>query len=389
MDGDLLRGLTDEKYIHPFPIQEKTIPSMLEGKEVIGQAKTGSGKTAAFALPILHMINYEKMKVQAMILAPTRELAIQIAEEINRLGKYKKVRVAAIYGGQPIEKQIRSLQAGVHIVVGTPGRIIDMLKRRRLSLDEVKFAILDEGDRMLDMGFIDDVEYIFSYLPRNRQLCIFSATMPEQIIALSKRYMKQPFKIMVDGDEPSVQELEQFYTFAEVNGKFQKLIDILKEENPASAIVFCRTKAGARRLALDLERKYFNALPLHGDLTQNQREGSLSAFKQGRVEILVATDVASRGIDIRGVEMVINYDFPEDPMLYFHRVGRTARAGAIGKSISILLDENIPDFLSVQRLTKSKIRPLKREDEIRNYSRHSYGAAVQNSFHHARSWIRR
>jgi len=389
LDGDLLRGLTDEKYIHPFPIQEKTIPSMLEGKEVIGQAKTGSGKTAAFALPILHMINYEKMKVQAMILAPTRELAIQIAEEINRLGKYKKVRVAAIYGGQPIEKQIRSLQAGVHIVVGTPGRIIDMLKRRRLSLDEVKFAILDEGDRMLDMGFIDDVEYIFSYLPRNRQLCIFSATMPEQIIALSKRYMKQPFKIMVDGDEPSVQELEQFYTFAEVNGKFQKLIDILKEENPASAIVFCRTKAGARRLALDLERKYFNALPLHGDLTQNQREGSLSAFKQGRVEILVATDVASRGIDIRGVEMVINYDFPEDPMLYFHRVGRTARAGAIGKSISILLDENIPDFLSVQRLTKSKIRPLKREDEIRNYSRHSYGAAVQNSFHHARSWIRR
>ncbi len=272
--------------------------------------------------------------------------------------------------------------------MGTPGRVIDMLKRRRLSLDEVRFAILDEGDRMLDMGFIDDVEYIFSYLPKNKQLCIFSATMPEQIISLSKKYMREPVKIMINSDEPSVQELEQFYTFAEFNEKFQRLLDILKDENPSSAIIFCRTKAGAKRLSWQLERKYFNALSLHGDLTQNQREGSLSAFKQGKVEILVATDVASRGIDIRGVEIVINYDFPEDPMLYFHRVGRTARAGASGKSISILTDENIADFFRVQRLTKSMIKPVRKEDETRISSMKRNSYAVQNSYHYTRRWIK-
>jgi ATP-dependent RNA helicase DeaD len=388
LDESLLRSLADEKYVHPFPIQEKTIPSMLEGKEIIGQAKTGSGKTAAFALPILHMINYERNKVQAIILAPTRELAVQIADETSRLGRYKRVKVVTVYGGQPIERQIRSLQSGAHIVVGTPGRVIDMLKRRRLSLDEVRFAILDEGDRMLDMGFIDDVEYIFSYLPKNKQLCIFSATMPEQIISLSKKYMREPVKIMINSDEPSVQELEQFYTFAEFNEKFQRLLDILKDENPSSAIIFCRTKAGAKRLSWQLERKYFNALSLHGDLTQNQREGSLSAFKQGKVEILVATDVASRGIDIRGVEIVINYDFPEDPMLYFHRVGRTARAGASGKSISILTDENIADFFRVQRLTKSMIKPVRKEDETRISSMKRNSYAVQNSYHYTRRWIK-
>ena len=388
LDEELLRGLADERYIHPFPIQEKTIPPMLEGKEIIGQAKTGSGKTAAFALPILHMINYEKNKVQAIILAPTRELAIQIADETLRLGRYKKARVVTIYGGQPIERQIRNLQSGAHIVVGTPGRVIDMIKRRKLSLDEVRFAILDEGDRMLDMGFIDDVEYILRYLPKSRQLCIFSATMPEQIISLSRKYMKEPIKIMINSDEPSVQELEQFYTYAEFNEKLQRLLDILKEENPSSAIIFCRTKAGVRRLSWQLGRKYFNALPLHGDLSQNQREGSLSAFKQGKVEILVATDVASRGIDIRGVEVVINYDFPEDPLLYFHRVGRTARAGASGKSISILTDDNIADFFRVQRMTKSTIKPVRKEDEIRinGMKRNAYG--MQNSYQYTRRWIR-
>ncbi|MEM3186058.1 MAG: DEAD/DEAH box helicase, partial [Conexivisphaerales archaeon] len=203
----ILRGLTDEGYVHPFPIQEKTIPSMLEGREVIGQAKTGSGKTAAFALPILHMINHEKSQVQAIVLAPTRELALQIADETARLGKHTKVRVVTIYGGQSINHQLNLLQRGPQIVVGTPGRVIDMLKRGWLDLSSVKYAVLDEADRMLDMGFIDDVEYILKKLPFIRQLSLFSATMPQQIIDLSRRYMKEPVKIIMNGDEPSVDEL--------------------------------------------------------------------------------------------------------------------------------------------------------------------------------------
>ncbi|MEM0118326.1 MAG: DEAD/DEAH box helicase [Conexivisphaerales archaeon] len=378
----ILRGLAEEGYNHPFPIQENTIPSLLEGKEVIGQAKTGSGKTAAFALPILHMIDERNKEVQALILAPTRELALQIADEITRLGKYRKVRVVTIYGGQSINNQLNALRKGTQIVVGTPGRVIDMLKRGWLDLSFARYAVLDEADRMLDMGFIEDVEYILRKLPASRQLSLFSATMPKQIVELSRKYMKQPVRVMMDSEEPSVDELDQYYTFAERRDKLQRLVEIMKAENPSSALVFCRTKAGARKVAWELERRYFKALPMHGDLSQAQREASLAAFRNGRAEILVATDVASRGIDVKGIELVINFDFPEEPVAYFHRVGRTARAGNSGKSISILTDENLSDFHRVLRMTKSRIKPYRKEDESRISSNvgYSYGAPFARAY---------
>jgi ATP-dependent RNA helicase DeaD len=351
----------------PFPIQEKAIGPLLAGLNVIGQARTGTGKTAAFGLPLLQAVDTNKRLVQALVLAPTRELAVQITNEIRKLGAYTGVKLVTIYGGQSINVQIDTLERGVHAVVGTPGRIIDHIKRGTLNLDSVKFLVLDEADSMLDMGFIDDVEFILDSIPESRQIALFSATMPRRIIDLSNKYMRNPERILIDSDEPSVDELDQYYLAVEPEEKLQTLVDLLSKERPASTIIFCRTKHGAHRLARDLTRWRLNAVPIHGDLSQNQRDHSMHVFRSGSADVLVATDVASRGIDIPQVECIVNYDVPQDALIYFHRVGRTARAGKPGKSYTFVSSEDSDDFARVLSLTKAPIKPLREQDGGRTF----------------------
>jgi ATP-dependent RNA helicase DeaD len=365
IDPRILRSLKEMGYEEAFPIQEKVQTPFMSGVDLIGQAKTGSGKTAAFGLPILHLVNPLQRELQALILAPTRELAVQITKEIERLARYTDIRTVTIYGGQSINLQIERLMKGPQIVVGTPGRVIDLLRRRVLNLSRVRYVILDEADRMLDMGFRDDIEYILESTPSRRQMSLFSATMPKEILELARKYMSNPQKILISADEPSVEELDQYYTVVDDGSKLNRLVELLKRERPVSAIIFCRTKIGAHRLARELEKRYFNVVPLHGDLSQYQRDSSMSAFRDGRVELLVATDVAARGIDVPGVQLVVNYDFPDDPLIYFHRVGRTARAGSSGRSVSILEPADFANFYRAQNLTKKLIKPLTPQDEQR------------------------
>lgn len=367
LDSLILRGVDKAGFKEPFPIQERAIGPLLAGSNVIGQARTGTGKTAAFGLPLLQAIDTNRNRVQALVMAPTRELAVQITNEIRKLGAYTGVRLITIYGGQSINVQIQALERGVHAVVGTPGRMIDHLKRGTLNLDSVKFVVLDEADSMLDMGFIDDVEFILDSIPASRQIALFAATMPRRIIDLSNKYMRNPERILIDSDEPSVDLLDQYYLAVEQDDKLQTLVDLLSKERPASTIIFCRTKYGAHRLARDLTRWRLNAVPIHGDLSQNQRDHSMHVFRTGSADVLVATDVASRGIDIPQVECVINYDVPQDPLIYFHRVGRTARAGKSGKSYTFVSSEDSGDFARVMSLTKVPIRPLREQDGGRTF----------------------
>lgn len=362
LGSSILRGIEKMGFEKPFPIQERAIIPLLKGQDVIGQARTGSGKTAAFSLPMLQSIDVNARLVQGLVLAPTRELAIQITEEMKNLGAYTGARIVTIYGGQSINVQHEALRRGVHIVVGTPGRVIDHMKRDWLDLGRVKFVVLDEADTMLDMGFIDDVEFILGRTPARKQMCLFSATMPGRITELSRRYMVEPEMILVDSDEPSVDTLEQHFAVVRHQEKFEFLVSLLQRERPTSAIVFCRTKWGAHRLAADLQRSGFDSVPLHGNLSQHQRDSHMSTFRNGRADVLVATDVASRGIDVSQVALVVNYDIPEDPLLYFHRVGRTARAGRPGRAFSLVSDDESGDFGRILRMTKAPIRPMRPED---------------------------
>ena len=358
----ILKGVSAAGYSKPFPIQEQTISPLLRGSDIIGQARTGTGKTAAFALPMLNGIKTKNYEVQALVLAHTRELAMQITAEVKKLGKHTGIKALTIYGGQSIHTQLSALNRGVHVVVGTPGRVIDHIKRGTLQLDWVKFVVLDEADTMLEMGFVDDVEFILDTTPRERQLSLFSATMPQKIIELSRKYMDDPERILIDSDELSVDTLKQYYTVAEHDAKFELLVDLLAKENPESSMVFCRTRYGVRKLARDLEYKHLNAVALHGDLSQHQRDQAMNLFRSGRADILVATDVASRGIDVRQVDCVINYEVPENPLLYFHRVGRTARAGDAGRSYTFVSRREFGDFAQIRSRTKANIRPLKEDD---------------------------
>ena len=297
-----------------------------------------------------------------MVLAPTRELAVQITLELQKIGSYTGVRIVTIYGGQSMNVQLDALKRGAHIVVGTPGRTIDHIKRGTLRLDSVKFVVIDEADVMLDMGFIEDVDYILGKTPRGRQMALFSATMPRSILRLSQRYLADAVRVMVDENEPSPETLEQFYARVEREDKLSLLLDILAKENRKSAVVFCRTRHGTIRLARELERRFLSVVSLHGDLSQNQRDHSMGLFRAGKADVLVATDVASRGIDVRQVDCVVNYDVPEDPTVYFHRVGRTARAGDIGKSYTFVSRDESPDFARIVALAKAPIKPLREDD---------------------------
>jgi len=362
LNSAVRKGVDAAGYRRPFPIQAEAIGPLLEGRNLIGQAKAGSGKTLAFGIPLVQAMDENQPWVQGLVLAPTRELAVQITLELQKIASYTGVRIVTIYGGQSMNVQLDALRRGAHVVVGTPGRTIDHIKRGTLRLDAVRFVVIDEADVMLDMGFIDDVDYILGKTPPGRQMSLFSATMPRSIVQLSQRYMADAVRVMVDEDEPSAETLEQFYARVERDRKLELLLDILQKENRKSAVVFCRTRHGTIRLSRELERRFMSVVSLHGDLSQRQRDHSMELFRSGRADVLVATDVASRGIDVRQVDCVINYDVPEDPTVYFHRVGRTARAGDVGRAYTFVSGEESGDFARIAALAKAPIKPLREED---------------------------
>ncbi|MGA2789186.1 MAG: DEAD/DEAH box helicase [Candidatus Bathyarchaeia archaeon] len=356
--GEILRSLRELGFEEMFPIQAAAIGPLLDGRDVIGQAKTGTGKTAAFGVPMIQRIDGSVDAVQALILVPTRELAVQVASDLNRYGKYLSVRTLAVYGGQPIYSQMEALQSTVHIVVGTPGRIIDHLRRGTLLIDQATFVVLDEADRMLDMGFIDDIEFILRRTANEKQTAMFSATMPDEILELASRHMYNAEKILVSRDEIAVEEIDQLYRVVDPERKFQALCDIMDDKTVQRALIFCSTKIGADRIGYRLSRNRRDVAVIHGDLTQAQRERALEDFRRGRARFLVATDVASRGLDIEGITHVVNYDLPNDPLLYFHRIGRTGRAGASGIAVTLVSRREMTDLKRIQGMTGTRMHEI-------------------------------
>ena len=361
LSAELVKSLGENGFEAPFPIQEAAIPLVLEGRDVIGQAHTGTGKTAAFGLPILAKVSNDG-PVQALVLVPTRELAVQVTNEISRFSKYTGIKTAAIYGGQSINLQHEKLKRGVQIIVATPGRLIDHIKQGSIVLDDVRFVVMDEADRMMDMGFIDDIKFILFYVSDNHQTCLFSATMPPEILRLADEYMKNMEHIRLNEEEITLDSIDQSYLVVEEREKFKHLSDFIRKSDRAQqTIVFAATKIRADRIARNLRDDGFNASPIHGDLTQRQRDHAMHKFRKGSEDILVATDIAARGIDVPTVGNIINYDVPDDPNVYFHRIGRTARAGAAGKAISLVTPDRMPDFERILQQTNLPIRKLNDE----------------------------
>ena len=349
----VLNAVRDMGFEEPSPIQAQTIPLALEGHDVIGQAQTGTGKTAAFGIPTIEQIDEKNKYIQALVLTPTRELAIQIAEEFNKIGKYKRVKTLPVYGGQMIDRQIRALRFGVKVVVGTPGRLIDHIRRNTIKLDHVKMLILDEADEMLDMGFVDDMEEIMKNLPAERQTLLFSATMPRPILSLTKKYMKAPKNVTISKEELTVPLIDQYYF--ETKDKIEGLCRLLDAEIDGKLIIFCRTKKGVDDLAIALGSRGYMAEGLHGDLSQTQRDRVMKKFRDGTADILIATDVAARGIDIDNITHVINFDIPQDPESYVHRIGRTGRAGNTGVAMTFITPREFRQLKLIERTTKTKI----------------------------------
>lgn len=374
LSKEVLKGIDRLGFSSPSPIQAQTITPLLEGRDVIGQAQTGTGKTAAFGIPMVERIDPEDRRVQGLVLAPTRELAVQTADHIRRISRYTKLRVLPIYGGESINKQINELKKGVHIVVGTPGRIIDHLQRRTLSLSGVTYVVLDEADRMLDMGFIKDIERILSKVPKNKQTSLFSATIDQSVWNVCNKYMKNPEKILVSKDEIALPQISQYYMVVDPKRKFEALTGVLDEHGIERAMLFCRTRRGTGKLARSLKAKGYDAKPLHGGLTQPQRDAVMESFRRGKVKILVATDVAARGLDIVGVTHIINYDVPNESSVYFHRIGRTARMEADGTAITLVTMEEMADLRQIKALTKTKIQELKSEHALQDVSPRTYDA---------------
>ncbi|MDI3317202.1 MAG: DEAD/DEAH box helicase [Bacillota bacterium] len=351
---ELVQGITAMGFETPTPIQSEALPIALEGRDLIGQAQTGTGKTAAYGIPILQRLEPNR-PVQALILCPTRELAIQVAEELTRIGRFLPARALPVYGGQAIERQIHALRQGPPIVVGTPGRLLDHLRRGTLSLDAVRFLVLDEADEMLDMGFIDDVEAILAETPPEHQTMLFSATVPEPVERLARRFLRDPARVRVAGTTLTVPVVEQYWVEVRDREKLEALCRFVDVEDPGMALVFCRTKRGVDELADHLQERGYSAQALHGDLSQRERDRVMAQFRSGQLEILVATDVAARGLDIEGVDYVFNYDIPQDPEVYVHRVGRTARAGRSGVAITFVTPRERSLLRLIERLTRARI----------------------------------
>lgn len=356
----MLNSLHKKGFEEPTPIQAKTIPFLLQNKkDLIGKAQTGTGKTAAFGIPIIENIVPDSKKIQAVILAPTRELAIQVAEELSSFAEEQKTKIIAVYGGQPIERQIDRLRRGVDIVVGTPGRILDHLERKTMDISKVSYIVLDEADEMLNMGFIEDIETILKAAPKQRRTVLFSATMPAHIERLAKQYMGEYEVISVASENIGKANIQQIYFEVPQSDKFEALFRIIDVEESFYGLVFCRTKVDADEIAHKLANRGCRAEAIHGDLSQGQREKVLQKFRAKQITALVATDVAARGIDIDNLTHVINYSLPQDPESYVHRIGRTGRAGKTGIAITLITPSEYRKLISIQRMSNTTITKQK------------------------------
>lgn len=353
LDRKILAALKDMGFEEPSPIQKGAIPLALEGEDLIGQAQTGTGKTAAFGIPIIQKINEKDRHIRALVMSPTRELCIQVADEISKIGRTKRVRVLPVYGGQPIERQIRSLKRGIQVVIGTPGRLLDHIRRGTIDLEYVNFLVLDEADEMLDMGFVDDMENIIKNVPPERQTMLFSATMPRPILSISKKYMRAPKMVAIHKEVVTAPTIDQYYY--ETRDKVDGLCRILDTTDDCKMIIFCRTKKGVDELVIALATRGYEAEGLHGDLSQNQRDRVMKKFRSGQVDILVATDVAARGLDIDNITHVVNFDVPSDSESYVHRIGRTGRAGNSGVALTFITPREFRQLKLIERSIKTKI----------------------------------
>jgi ATP-dependent RNA helicase DeaD len=342
-------ALDELGYEEPTPIQERAIPELLAGHDVIGQAQTGTGKTAAFGLPMLQYLDPGSDEVQAVVLTPTRELCIQVTQALRAYAEHLPVEVVAVFGGAPIKSQQAQLRAGAHVVVATVGRMMDLMSRHSLVLTSARYVVLDEADEMLDLGFIEDVERILRMCPNGRQTALFSATMPPPIRKLAERYMYEPVMIKVTPRELTVEATAQAYIEVPAREKAERLVKLLRQEEPEQALIFCRTKIGAARLDRTLRDRGLNVKALHGDMTQGQRDGVMIAFKEHRLPLLVATDIAARGLDIEHVTHVINYDVPDTTEAYVHRIGRTGRVGRTGRAITLVTPDQRRDIPRIER----------------------------------------
>jgi ATP-dependent RNA helicase DeaD len=361
---EILMALHDVGYEVPSPIQEQAIPPLLEGKDVIGQAQTGSGKTAAFGLPMLQYVDPSVPELQGLVLTPTRELCIQVTQALRAYGARRGVDVVAVFGGAPIRGQQSQLRAGGHIVVGTVGRVKDLISRHTLLLHSCRFVVLDEADEMLDLGFIEDVERILSLTPGSRQTALFSATMPPPIRRLAEQYLYDPVTVRVKAATLTVDTVEQFSLEVQRRDKVDQLIDVLQAERPSQAIVFVRTKIRCDELYRRLRDRGMDVRALHGDMTQGARDGVMIAFKDGRLPLLVATDVAARGLDISGVSHVINFDVPTSPDVYVHRIGRTARVGRTGRAITLFEPRQRKEIKAIENHAGVTLAPWTKDAHV-------------------------
>jgi len=358
ISAPIMKAIEKMGFEEATPIQAETIPLGRKGYDLIGQAQTGTGKTTAFGVPMIEKADENLRKIQGLVVAPTRELAIQVAEELNRLGKFKRVRSLAVFGGQQMDRQIRALKDGPQIVVATPGRLLDHIRRKTIRTDQIKIAVLDEADEMLNMGFIDDIREILKVIPHERQTLLFSATMPKEIREIATTMMNDPQEIKIKAKAVTVDNIDQYFIEIPEKYKFETLNNHLDIHSPDLAIVFCRTKKRVDEITEGLQTRGYRAEGIHGDLTQGKRMSVLNKFKNGRVDVLVATDVAARGLDITGVTHVYNFDIPQDPESYVHRIGRTGRAGRTGEAISFITPRETAHLQVIEQVTKSKMKRL-------------------------------
>ncbi|HWI54264.1 MAG TPA: DEAD/DEAH box helicase [Desulfobacteria bacterium] len=355
LSNPVIKAVIGMGFEETTPIQAQTIPVMLEGRDVIGQAQTGTGKTAAFGIPLIEKVDVQEDSIQGLVVAPTRELAVQVSEELNRIAQFSGVRALPVYGGQDINRQIRALKNKPQIIVGTPGRLMDHMRRKTIRLRNVSVVVLDEADEMLNMGFVEDIETILKDLPEDRQTLLFSATMPRAIQDLARRFMQEPELISMKTREITVPQIEQEYIEVAEKQKFEVLCRLLDIQSPELAIIFGRTKRRVDELYEALNKRGYSAEAIHGDLNQTKRESVLRRFKEGTVDILVATDVAARGLDISGVTHVYNFDIPQDPESYVHRIGRTGRAGKTGVATMLVTPREIGHLKLIEQIIKRKI----------------------------------
>ena len=389
ISDDIKEAIGDMGFTKTTPIQSRAIPDALKGIDIIGQAQTGSGKTVAFAIPILEKIFIPDKSPQAIVLCPTRELCMQVAEEIANVGsKIKKLKILAVYGGQPIGKQTRVLKKGVHIVVGTPGRVIDHIERGNLDLIGIESVVLDEADEMLEMGFREDIEEILSRTPHQRQTMLFSATIPDEVRQIADNYQKDPKFIKVSNKKKNIPKITQYYFKCDIKDKFDYLTRLIEAYDANLILIFCNTKKSVDFVKKHLKKQDYSADALHGDMTQQARDKVMNKFRNGNIGILVATDVAARGLDINGVDIVINYDVPQNNDDYIHRIGRTARAGKIGFAFTLVSKDEIPRFKNILKSNKITVKEIPTPDEIDKIKVNLILNDVQNSKKNLNKYIK-